>query len=208
MNIASSLSKALNTFGYSFDVKNGTDFRFRLCTDRKRFWRSQMIVDGDIIRSITFLTDDFYLSHQRQFVLETVCRLNAVASVLGGWHFDWDSGSCEYRFGLDLRGVSDVRQSITQALNTVAFPVKLWERCFARRDGRHSVRAAVNASLIELSASNHQAVSDDTRRVLLRVVDGGKSTKSRSIPITGEIERSLHVLVNELGNPNLFVNPS
>jgi hypothetical protein len=208
MTIPAIVALTLNDFGYPFEVKSGSDFRFRLCTDPKRFWRSQMIVDGDIIRSITFLTDDLYLSHQRQFVLETACRLNAMASVLGGWHFDWDSGSCEYRFGLDLRGVSDVRQSITQALNTVAFPVKLWERCFARRDSRHSVRAAVNASLIELSASNHQAVSDDTRRVLLRVVDGGKSPKLRSIPITGEIERSLQVLVNELGNPNISLNPS
>jgi hypothetical protein len=138
MTIVDVVARTLDDFGYPFEVQSGTDFRFRLCTGPKRFWRSQVIMDGDIIRSVTFLTDDLYPSHQRQFVLETACRLNAVASVLGGWHFDWDSGSCEYRFGLDLRSVSDMHQAITRALNAVAFPVKLWERCFTRRGGQHS----------------------------------------------------------------------
>ncbi|MEO8910194.1 MAG: hypothetical protein ABI408_08205 [Gemmatimonadaceae bacterium] len=191
-------AEAVKSFGYEFELKNGNDFRFQLCTGPRKFWRSQLIVTDEIVQSITFLTDDLYLPKERPFVLETVCRLNDVAAVLGGWTFNWSTGSCQYRFGLDLRGHTDPSEAIRRSLSAVSFPIKLWERCFARRGGGHSAAASINAALIELGANDHGPVSDATRRALFKVVTGAKSPNIRQSQLGSDVERCLNILASEL----------
>jgi hypothetical protein len=129
------VSATLKSFGYQFDIVGSSDFRFQVCTTPGRFWRSQLLVSGDIAQLTTFLTDELYLPSQRAFVLETACRLNEAAGVLGSWIFDWDTGSCRYYAGVDLRGQMDISEALRRCLNSLSFPIKLWARCFERRAG-------------------------------------------------------------------------
>jgi hypothetical protein len=156
------------------------------------------LADRDVIQLFVFLTDARYLEQHQSLVLELVCRLNDAASVLGSWEFEWDGGAVRFHSALDLRGQNNVAEAVSRHLNALKFPVSLWSRCYWQVGKTNaSATAIVSASLIR-EGCHHERVTNETRRLLLRL--HGSEAYARSLP--KDIERSLDIVLEELDTSN------
>jgi len=198
MTTSDCVAELLQRFGYPFENRKGTDFRFRLCTGLSQFWRTQILVHDEIVELYVFVTDNSYLFHHQSRVMEMVCRLNSSPSCLNSWQMDWDSGSVHLFAGLDLRGHSDRAGAIERHLNAVRFPLALWKRCFSLIGTEASASAIVNAALIS-EGCHPQRETDESRRVLLTLVKPSKAESPTEALHPSDIEGSLDILLNEIG---------
>jgi hypothetical protein len=141
------------------------------------------------------LTDARYLEQHQSLVLELVCRLNDAASVLGSWEFEWDGGAVRFHSALDLRGQHNVTEAVSRHLNALKFPISLWSRCYSQvGESNASAKAIVSASLIG-EGCHHQRVTDEVRRLLLRL----HRPETHSYSPSPEVERNVDIVLKELG---------
>jgi hypothetical protein len=197
--------------GYKFlPGTSEDDLRFSLIVKSGKSYRAQVLIYEDMKAATlsVFLTDDMYHASQKKAVFELGHRVSELL-VFGGICVQAESGAILYTHGFDAGAIAPSPASISRWLNQSAFPVALFEKAYNRlKADQAGAYSALKAAQIELGADDHHGVFDDTRRVLLRMTPGGKSLNSRSPSITGEVERNLDVLINELKKPNLFLNPS
>jgi hypothetical protein len=163
----------LLTFGYRFQRGNDDDdIRFQLQTT-EACWRSQFIVNEDerIVRLYAYLTDDGYSENLRNRVGELVHRLNEQI-ILGHFGYDWDSGGVSLHLVEDFRGRECSSLDVERMLNTLAFPIGLWQMAFGKIK-RPEIKPidAFNAAMIEADAVEEDAdVSKGTRKALLTLM--------------------------------------
>lgn len=163
----------LLNFGYRFQCgEDEGDIRFQLQTTEAT-WRSQFIVNEDerIVRLYAYLTDEGYPNTLHFRVSELVHRLNEQI-ILGHFGFDWDSGSVSLHLAEDFRGRECSSLDIERMLNTVAFPIGLWQFAFAKIK-RPEIKPtdAFSAAMIEAEANEGDAiVSKATRKALLTLI--------------------------------------
>lgn len=124
------------------------------------------------------LSPNGYPAHRKAWVRELVARLNETTAILGFFVVRWDDGSVYYSCGLDLQ---DTRPDpflaidrIQQLLNTLAFPVSIWERSF-RHINSETVDplSALGASLVENECFDDTTFSPGARRALLELEEDG-----------------------------------
>lgn len=177
------VGEALDRFGYAYDQPTPGDFRFYLATgpDLKK-WRAQILVERGVIRLTVFASDKEYRATRQYFVRDLAERLNYQIAVFGYFAFDWATGSTELRQALDIRHERFTAERFEAFLNTLAFPLSIWDRAYAYVDNLKTTAAdAMAISLIYHGIAPLQ-ITPATKKRIFNVIEGRGAGNGNSEP--------------------------
>jgi hypothetical protein len=128
-----------------------------------------------------FLTDDGYPLNRQAWVVELISRMNDQIAVLGNYTLQWETGAVLYRYAVDF-GERDIElATISDMLDSLAFPLDVWKRAYQHVQASNiSPADALQASRIEEGVFDRGNVSDATRRAMFTVTEGGATADSCS----------------------------
>jgi hypothetical protein len=174
---------ALNDFGYPFETDpDQTDFRFDLRSKSKTDWHAQLrMTPGSPIIQLRVEVSRPYFAEKREWVAELVNRIDSKIAVLGGFGFDYPSGTAFFRYGVDLRGQTVTPESIERMLNSCAFAIEVFRSAFELIDTpKVSPEKAVDIALMLHDCGEMASHPRPALKAVLRVEKGGDQTEGLS----------------------------
>lgn len=175
--LVATTESVLRAFGYRFTTnRSGTSTLFEAITEGGVSWRSRFasFEASRVLEVSSFVTDDLYHPSRTQWVHELACRASE-AIPLGSFLFRWGEGSVRYRTHVAFNDGAITTDAVARLLNSLAFPLQVWQAAFRLRHSKATPEAALNAALIRLEAFEGEDVSNATRRALLTIVHSRKS---------------------------------
>jgi hypothetical protein len=170
--IRGAFEAALRALNYSYEAPRGpSDLRFEIGTPDGSTYRAQLLIDeAHHVTQYYVHLDLTYPPAKRVWVVELVMRINSEL-VIGGFEFDWDSGSIAFKVGLHFRTELVATDDASGILGLAAFPLSLFKRAYARRNGRNvSPKAAIEAARVLEGIAQSPALSNAGRRAMLHLV--------------------------------------
>jgi hypothetical protein len=145
---------------------------FKVVTDGAATWRSQAIMyeAEKFIEFNIFVTDELFLESRSAWVAELSARFNDAVPA-GCWIYRYDEQDVRFRVVRTFRNEAEITaDAIAHLLETVAFPLKLWERAFSYRyDEDVAPQDALEISLIALEAFDGDGLPNVVMRAVLSV---------------------------------------
>lgn len=167
---------ALTELGYHHSVNSGGDaILSTICTAGPQPWLAEIALfekPGVIAVSVN-LTTIFDPQIKPVEVQELAARLNS-AIVFGAYVVPFGQNSVIYRTAKDFQDGTTYQQAST-FLGQLNFPLCLWREVCSKWPARTSIQTRVEASLIRLDAHDGGAISRQTRRALLRLINATDS---------------------------------
>lgn len=169
-------TKVLDSFGYRYIInQKGNSILFDCQTPGREadapgeWWRSRFAIfeDSRVLTIESFLTDALYNAARRNWVLELTCLINE-AFPTGCFAFSWQHGWVQYRSHVSFDNREVTHGEVEALLNSISYPIRVWERAFEYRHSPTDPRTALEASLHQLDGLEY-GVGKTTMKALLKV---------------------------------------